>query len=138
MIQKELFEKLYQSALDGFNNAFVPYSNFRVGASILLKNGELINGCNVENASYGLCNCAERTALFKAYSQGVRKNDIECMMVLAATDGPVSPCGACRQVMSELLKADTLVILTNLKKDVKEMTVKDLLPYAFTEDNLHE
>lgn len=138
MVSNEIFEKLYQGALEGFNNAYVPYSKFNVGASILLKNGEVISGCNVENASYGLSNCAERTTLFKAYSMGIRKQDIAYMMVLGRTNGPISPCGACRQVMSELLEADTLVILTNLKKDIKEMKVKELIPYVFTEDNLNE
>lgn len=138
MINKEVFEELYQKALEGFNNAFVPYSNFRVGASVLLKDGNIINGCNVENASYGLCNCAERTALFKVYSEGYRKDDIIAMLVIGATSDPISPCGACRQVMSELIKGDVPVYLTNLKKDLKVMTVDELLPYSFTEDNLNE
>lgn len=129
-------EKLYQAALQAYNNAYVPYSKFRVGAAILLKNGEIINGCNVENSSYGLCNCAERTTLFTAYAKGYRKDDIVKMIVLADTDRPCSPCGACRQVMSELLNPDVEVILTNIKKDVKVMTVNELLPYAFTEEDL--
>ena len=129
-------EKLYQAALQAYNNAYVPYSKFRVGAAILLKNGEIINGCNVENSSYGLCNCAERTTLFTAYAKGYRKDDIIKMIVLANTDRPCSPCGACRQVMSELLNPDVEVILTNIKKDVKVMTVSELLPYAFTEEDL--
>ena len=130
-------EKLYQAALQAYNNAYVPYSKFRVGAAILLKNGEIINGCNVENSSYGLCNCAERTTLFTAYAKGYRKDDIVKMIVLANTDRPCSPCGACRQVMSELLNPDVEVILTNIKKDVKVMTVSELLPYAFTEEDLY-
>lgn len=129
-------EKLYQEALKAYNNAYTPYSNFNVGAAILLKNGEIISGCNVENSSYGLCNCAERTTLFTAYALGYRKDDIVKMLVLANTDRPCSPCGACRQVMSELLNFDCEVILTNLKKDVKIMTVSQLLPYAFTEEDL--
>ena len=129
-------EKLYQAALQAYNNAYVPYSKFRVGAAILLKNGEIINGCNVENSSYGLCNCAERTTLFTAYAKGYRKDDIVKMIVLANTDRPCSPCGACRQVMSELLNPDVEVILTNIKKDVKVMTISELLPYAFTEEDL--
>ena len=129
-------EKLYQAALQAYNNAYVPYSKFRVGAAILLKNGEIINGCNVENSSYGLCNCAERTTLFTAYAKGYRKDDIVKMIVLANTDRPCSPCGACRQVMSELLNPDVEVILTNIKKEVKVMTVSELLPYAFTEEDL--
>ena len=131
-------EKLYQAALQAYNNAYVPYSKFRVGAAILLKNGEIINGCNVENSSYGLCNCAERTTLFTAYAKGYRKDDIVKMIVLANTDRPCSPCGACRQVISELVDSEVDVVLTNLNKDVKVLKVKDLLPYAFTEGDLNE
>ena len=133
-----MFEKLYQKALEAYNNAYVPYSNFRVGASVLLKNGEIINGCNVENASYGLTICAERNTLFKTYSYGYRKDDIVAILVLGATNDPISPCGACRQVMAELMGLDKKVYLTNLNKNVKEMSVKDLLPYSFSEDNLNE
>ena len=129
-------KKLMTEAINAMNNAYVPYSKFRVGASLLLKNGEIITGCNVENASYGLCNCAERTALFKAYSMGVRKDDIVAMSIAGATDGPISPCGACRQVMAELLNKDTKVYLTNVKGDVKETTVDELLPYSFSGSDL--
>lgn len=129
-------KKLMTEAINAMNNAYVPYSKFRVGASLLLKNGEIITGCNVENASYGLCNCAERTALFKAYSMGIRKDDIIAMSIAGATDGPISPCGACRQVMAELLNKDTKVYLTNVKGDVKETTVDELLPYSFSGSDL--
>jgi cytidine deaminase len=91
----------------------------------------LVGGCNIENASYGLCNCGERTALFRAYALGYRKDDIVAMSVAGATDGPISPCGACRQVMAELLRPETPVYLTNVKGDVKEVTVRQLLPYNF-------
>ena len=117
-------------------NAYTPYSHFQVGAALLLKDGTIISGCNIENSSYGLCNCAERTALFKAYSDGYRKDDIILMAIAADTDGPVSPCGACRQVMSELLNPETVVCLTNLKEDEKFMTVSELLPYSFSGDDL--
>ena len=126
-------KKLMTEAINAMNNAYVPYSKFRVGASLLLKNGEIITGCNVENASYGLCNCAERTALFRAYALGYRKDDIIAMSVAGATDGPISPCGACRQVMAELLERDTPVVLANLKGDTKELTVESLLPYMFSD-----
>ena len=116
--------------------AYVPYSKFKVGAALLLKDGTIIRGCNVENASYGLCNCAERTALFTAYAKGYRKDDIVMMSIAADTAGPVSPCGACRQVMSELLNKDTPVYLTNIKGDVKEMSVEELLPYSFDASDL--
>ena len=133
MIDKNL---LVDMALKGRERAYAPYSNFKVGAALLLKNGEYILGCNVENASYGLCNCAERTALFKAYSEGYTKDDIVAMAIVGQTDDPISPCGACRQVMVELLRGDTLVVLSNLKKDIKEFKVNDLLPYSFGGDDL--
>ena len=117
-------------------NAYVPYSKFKVGAALLLKDGTIIRCCNVENASYGLCNCAERTALFTAYAKGYRKDDIVAMSIAADTLGPVSPCGSCRQVMSELLNKNTPVYLTNLKGDVKEMSVEELLPYSFDASDL--
>ena len=129
-------KKLMEAAVKAMENAYVPYSKFKVGAALLLKNGEIINGCNVENASYGLCNCAERTALFRAYAMGYRKDDIVAMSIAGATDGPISPCGACRQVMAELLNPQTPVYLTNIKQDVKETTVEELLPYSFSGSDL--
>ena len=138
MLTNELKEKMYQAAVEGFNKAYAPYSNFKVGASVLLKDGTIINGCNVENASYGLTNCAERTTLFKTYSFGYRKEDIVCLMVIGATREPISPCGACRQVMAELMNFNSVVILTNLDKKMKEMSVGELLPYSFSEGNLNE
>ena len=129
-------KKLMEAAVKAMENAYVPYSKFQVGAALLLKNGEIITGCNVENASYGLCNCAERTALFRAYALGYRKEDIVAMSVAGATDGPISPCGACRQVMAELLNAKTPVYLTNVKFDVKETNVEELLPYSFSGSDL--
>lgn len=124
-------EKVITEALLARESAYAPYSKFKVGAALLLKDGSIIRGCNVENASYGLCNCAERTALFTAYAKGYRKDDIVAMSIAADTLGPVSPCGSCRQVMSELLNKNTPVYLTNLKGDVKEMSVEELLPYSF-------
>lgn len=129
-------DKLIDNAIKARQFAYTPYSKFKVGAAILLKNGEYILGCNVENASYGLCNCAERTALFKMISEGYNKNDVVCMCIVGQTNRPISPCGACRQVMSELLEPNTPVILTNLKRDIKEIRVIDLLPYSFSEEDL--
>jgi cytidine deaminase len=129
----EMIQKMVDEALEARLNAYVPYSNFKVGAAILTKDGKIFRGCNIENASYGLCNCAERTALFKVYSEGYKKDDIVMMSVSGDTKNPISPCGACRQVMNELLHKDTPVILTNNKKDVYKTTVKDLLPYSFDE-----
>ena len=129
-------KKLMEAAISAMNNAYVPYSHFKVGAALLLKDGRVVLGCNVENASYGLCNCAERTALFKAYSDGITKDDIVAMSIAGATEGPISPCGACRQVMAELLNKETPVYLTNLKGDVKVITVEELLPYSFSGSDL--
>ncbi len=126
-------EKLLQASRDVMANSYSPYSNFKVGAALLLKDGTIITGTNVENASYGLCNCAERSCLFTAFSQGIRKDDIVAFAVSGYTKDPISPCGACRQVMNELLNKDTPVYLTNNKGDVKETTVSELLPYSFNE-----
>ena len=118
------------------DKAYVPYSNFKVGAAILTDDGKIIHGCNIENAAYSMCNCAERTALFKAYSDGIK--NFRAMAVVADTNRPVSPCGACRQVISELAPKDMKIYLTNLQGDVQELTVEALLPGAFSPEDLHE
>ena len=125
--------ELVAKAIEGRSLAYTPYSKFKVGAAILLKNGTYITGCNIENVSYGLSNCAERTTLFKMVSSGYTKEDVLAMAVVADTASPVSPCGACRQVMAELLHKDTLVLLANLNYDIKETSVEELLPYGFEE-----
>ena len=124
---------LVDKAIEARKNSYSPYSKFKVGASILLKNGQYLNGCNVENISYGLTNCAERTVLFKMISEGYNKEDVVAMAIVADTKNPVSPCGACRQVMAELLNSNTVVILSNLNKDMKITSVSELLPYVFEE-----
>ena len=116
--------------------AYVPYSKFKVGAALLSKDGHVFHGCNIENAAYSMTNCAERTALFKAYSEGVKQFD--SLVVVADTEGPVSPCGACRQVISELCDAEMEVVLTNLKGDILKLKVKDLLPGAFSPKDLNK
>lgn len=137
LLEKEVKE-LYDNALKGYNNAYAPYSKFQVGASVLLKDGKILFGSNIENASYGLTNCAERSTLFMTYSLGYRKNDILAFMIIGRTNDVISPCGACRQVMSELLNPDTPVYLANLDGKVVKYLNKELLPYTFTEDNLNE
>lgn len=117
--------KLIDEAILGRKRSYSPYSKFKVGAAILLKNGSFIHGCNIENVSYGLSNCAERTALFKMVSEGYSKEDVVAMAIVADTTLPVSPCGACRQVMAELLKKETKVILANMKKEYKMTTVEE-------------
>lgn len=134
---KKEYKELYNEALKAMKNAYVPYSKFHVGAAVLLSDGKIINGFNIENSSYGLCNCAERNTLFRTYMEGYKKEDIKTLLVIAQTDRPVSPCGACRQVMSELMEKDTLVVLTNELGDYTETTVQDLLPYSFSGDDLN-
>ena len=118
--------------------AYAPYSKFKVGAALKLKDGSYIHGANIENASYGLSNCAERSALFSAYRQGYTKADFLSLTVIGDTDGPISPCGACRQVMSELLLEETLITLTNLEEEELVMSKSELLPYAFILDDANE
>ncbi|QBP40873.1 cytidine deaminase [Paenisporosarcina antarctica] len=115
-------------------NAYVPYSKFKVGAALLTKEGKLYHGCNIENAAYSMTNCAERTAMFKAVSEGER--DFASLAVVADTKGPVSPCGACRQVIAEFCKPNMPVYLINLKGDIQETTVAELLPGAFSQEDL--
>ncbi|MDY0023942.1 MAG: cytidine deaminase [Candidatus Izemoplasmatales bacterium] len=128
--------KLYELAKENIKNAYVPYSHFRVSAVLKLKNGDTIKGVNIENASFGLTNCAERSALFTAYSKGVRKEDIESILVYTDKDYFVSPCGACRQVMKELMAPEAKVYFANSKGEIKELTNKDLLPYGFSSEDL--
>ncbi|MFJ8063043.1 cytidine deaminase [Psychrobacillus sp. NPDC096426] len=126
-------EMLLEASKTAREKAYVPYSKFKVGAALLTKDGEVIHGCNIENASFGLTNCAERTAIFKAVSEG--KKDFAAIAIVADTEGPVSPCGACRQVLVEFCDKDMPVLLTNLNGEVLETTVAELLPGAFkTED----
>jgi cytidine deaminase len=98
--------QLIDLAIKASKNAYAPYSKFKVGAAVLLKNGEIITGANIENCSFGLTNCAERSALFYTYSQGFRKEEILKIAVITDTEMAASRCGACRQVMSELLNSD--------------------------------
>lgn len=129
-------EHLISEAKEARNMAYTPYSRFNVGAALLTKDGKVYKGCNIENASYSMTNCAERTALFKAISEGDK--DFVAIAVIADTKRPVSPCGACRQVISELCPKDMKVILTNLQGDIQEINVEDLLPGAFSAEDLDE
>ncbi|HEL2055918.1 TPA: cytidine deaminase [Streptococcus suis] len=112
-------------------HAYVPYSHFPVSAVLLAKNGQVFTGVNIENASFGLTNCAERTAIFKAVSEGVR--DFSEIVIYGETEKPISPCGACRQVMAEFFEQDLKVTLVAKDKSTVEMTVGELLPYSFTD-----
>ncbi|GBG96390.1 cytidine deaminase [Lactococcus termiticola] len=122
---------LSQSAREALERAYVPYSHFPVGAAFLTKSGQVIQGCNIENASFGLSNCAERTAIFKAISEGI--TDFEALAVYGETDEPISPCGACRQVISEFCPGDMPVYLVSKDLSIKETSVAELLPYSFKE-----
>lgn len=114
--------------------AYAPYSNFAVGAVVESRTGELFTGCNVENASYGLTLCAERVALVKALSTGAR--DLVRVVVIADTDLPIPPCGACRQMIHELMGPDSVVVLANLTGERIVMTASELLPAAFDRNYL--
>ena len=127
MNQQELMQEAKAARL----KAYAPYSRFQVGAALLTRDGKVFHGCNVENASYGLCNCAERTALFAAVAAGYKPGDFATLAVVGDTDGPIAPCGACRQVIIELGSPTLEVVLTNLKGDVEMTSAGALLPGAF-------
>ena len=118
-------------AREARDQAYAPYSKFQVGAAVRTRDGRTFAGCNVENAAYGLCNCAERTALFSAVAAGCQPRDFVQLAVIADTPGPVSPCGACRQVMAELCDEAMPVLLGNLAGALEETTVGALLPGSF-------
>lgn len=121
--------RLIQEAIEARKQAYTPYSQFKVGAAVLTADGNVFRGCNIENASYGLTNCAERTAIFKAISEGEPK--VKAIAIVADTEGPVSPCGACRQVIAEFSDDHTKVYLSNLKGDLLETSIAELLPGFF-------
>ncbi|SHE42754.1 cytidine deaminase [Marinitoga hydrogenitolerans DSM 16785] len=129
---QEKIELLYGKAKEAMKNSYSPYSKFKVGAALLTKSGKIYTGTNIENASYGLSMCAERIAIFKAVSEG--ETEFETLVVIGDTETPISPCGACRQVIAEFGVNE--VVLTNLKKDLKKMSVKELLPYGFSGEEL--
>jgi len=126
-------EHLVESARKMRGNAYVPYSKFPVGAALLLKDGTVINGVNVENVSLGATNCAERTAIFTAVAKGYKKGDFQAIAVSGETVDFLPPCSICRQVLAEFCLPDMQVYLTNEKKDIMELTLRELLPYAFTD-----
>lgn len=121
-------------ALQALDKAYVPYSKFPVGACLVTDEGVLYQGVNIENASFGLSNCAERTAFFKAVSEGER--NFQHLVIAGHTPEPISPCGACRQVMTEFCAPDMPVTLLGDAGVVKETTVAELLPYYFTSKDL--
>ena len=129
-------EELMQQAVEARKLSYSPYSNFKVGAALLCKDGKVFVGANVENSSYPLCMCAERNALYNAMMNGYKKSDFMALAIAADTDTPCSPCGACRQVISELFPRDGEILLTNLKGDSYKTNIDELLPLAFSGDDL--
>jgi len=134
MIEKETdmteqeIQKLIDRAIVAREKTYSPYSHFGVGAALLCEDGAIYEGCNIENASYSLTNCAERTAIFKAVSEGHTK--FKALAVVADTEGPCAPCGACRQVMGEF--NIPIIIMGNLKGDIEVVSTEALLPFSFS------
>jgi cytidine deaminase len=126
--QIDRYKSLLFDAHKAKENAYCRYSNFQVGAALLAKDGNIITGCNVENASYGLTMCAERTALFKATSEGYKPGDFEAIAIAASADD-FSPCGACRQVINEF--GDDMVVIFEFGGETVITTLADILPYNF-------
>lgn len=126
---------LIDAAIKAYAHAYVPYSNFPVGAAILLKDGTVYTGANVENAAYGLSMCAERTCLFHATAAGIKKSDIVAMAIATPQEHLVTPCGACRQVMRELMPLDVPVYMQS-NAGTETLTNEALLPLGFDPDDL--
>jgi len=126
-----LNKDLYKKAVEYYNLAYAPYSKFHVGAVIEFEDGSTIGGCNVENASYGLSICAERAAIFNAIASNKDLKKVKEMVVVANTKKPVSPCGACRQVLKEFLDKKVKIYITNLNEEYLEFDIDTLLPYSF-------
>ena len=132
------YEDLAQCAIDARKYSYTPYSNFKVGAAILTKSGRIITGCNIESASYSPTNCAERTAIFKAVSEGEKD-----FAAIAIAGGPSEggaqycyPCGVCRQVLKEFASDDLTIVIAKAKDDYRLHTLGELLPHGFGPENL--
>lgn len=128
-------QELIDEAFKAMENAYAPYSNYHVGAAILCKDGRVFHGANIENASFGGTNCAERSAVFAAYSEGYRKENIEALAIVSDGNRIAAPCGICRQVLSELLEGDTPIYLSNGKDNV-DSNMNELLPFQFSGEDL--
>jgi cytidine deaminase len=131
MSEHTVSSTLLDLARSARQSAYAPYSRFQVGAALQTHDGKLFLGCNVENAAYGLCNCAERTALFSAIAAGYKPGDFSAIAVIADTPEPVTPCGSCRQVLAELCDPTTPVLLANTAGNTRQTTVEALLPDGF-------
>ena len=128
MTEQEI-KNLIDHAIVAREKTYSPYSHFGVGAALLCEDGAIYEGCNIENASYGLTNCAERTVIFKAVSEGHTK--FKALAVVADTEGPCAPCGACRQVVAEF--KIPIIIMGNLMGNIKIVSMEELLPFSFSE-----
>ncbi|AEB12984.1 cytidine deaminase [Treponema succinifaciens] len=133
-MEKILIEKLIKKAIEMLNFSYAPYSNFHVGAALLTSEGKIYTGCNIENAAYGPSNCAERTAIFKAVSEG--KKEFEAIAIVGGKNGKIEnfcpPCGVCRQVLAEFCKKDFEIVLAKSTNEYKIMTLEQLLPESFS------
>lgn len=138
MQNKEKKIELIRRAAEMLPLAYVPYSHFHVGAALLGSDGKIYTGCNIENASYGATNCAERTALFKAVSEGCRS--FQAIAIVGGMDGEITnftpPCGICRQALEEFCDSDGFEVILARPGEVKTWLLKELLPLAFSGDNL--
>ncbi len=123
-------EELIRKAFEAMENSYAPYSGYHVGAAVLTDTGKVYKGTNIENASFGATNCAERSAVFAAYSDGVRKDNITAVAIVSDGDRVCAPCGICRQVLSELIGQDVPIYLSNGTQEV-DMTIRRLLPMQF-------
>ena len=131
-----MYKNLVDSAIQARELSYSPYSKFKVGAALLCKDGKVFQGANIENSSYPLCMCAERNALYHAIMNGYTKNDFLALAIVADTPEVCTPCGACRQVISELFPKDGVIVLANLKGAYQETNIEELLPFAFSGDDL--
>ena len=132
--------ELFILAKDAMKNSYAPYSNYNVGAALLTKDGKVFKGCNVENSSYGVTNCAERTALFSAIANGER--EFEAICIVGGKNGVITdyamPCGVCRQELSEFCDADFKIYVGINENEIKGFTLGELLPYSFDKSKLGE
>lgn len=129
-------EDLIKAAMEAKEHAYAPYSNFRVGAALLTKDGKIYQGCNIENAGYTPTNCAERTAFFKAVYEGER--NFEAIAVNGDADDYLYPCGVCRQVMAEFCAPDFKVFVSKKNGEYLEFTLAEIFPGAFTPAELEK
>lgn len=128
-------EELIKKAFEGLKHAYAPYSKYQVGACVLTKDGKYFLGCNIENAAYPSSVCGERVAVFNAYANGYNKDSIEAIAIVTSGKRIGTPCGMCRQALSELLNADTPIILSN-GEDEMITNISELLPYNFSSEDL--